>query len=181
MVERAKHGIRQLDVRITNWMAKNGPVLLRWSLGIIFLWFGALKFFPGISSAEDIATRTMSVITFHQVSPEILRNVLAAWECAIGIGLIAGVAMRAVLLLLFLQMAGTLTPLFFFTDELFTIFPFAPTLEGQYIVKNLVLISAAIMIGGTVRGGAVVADPQIAAIGRQKMDAENRQPLQKSG
>jgi uncharacterized membrane protein YkgB len=85
--------------------------------------------------------------------------VLAAWECAIGLGLVAGVGMRGVLLLLFLQMIGTLAPLFLFPREVFHRIPYAPTLEGQYIIKNLVLISAALVIGATVRGGALVADP----------------------
>ena len=67
--------------------------------------------------------------------------------------------MRAVLLLLFLQMAGTITPIFLFPEEVFTRIPYAPTLEGQYIIKNAVLIAAAVVIGATVRGGAVVADP----------------------
>jgi hypothetical protein len=72
--------------------------------------------------------------------------------------------MRGILLLLFLQMLGTMTPLFLFPGEVFTRIPWAPTLEGQYIIKNLVLISAGLVLGATVRGGAVVADPEIARI-----------------
>jgi hypothetical protein len=79
--------------------------------------------------------------------------------------------MRATLLLLFVQMVGTTTPVLLFPQEVFTVFPYALTLEGQYIVKNLVLISAAIVIGATVRGGALVADPEIA---RQALDNGNR-------
>jgi hypothetical protein len=66
---------------------------------------------------------------------------------------------RAVLLLLVVQMAGTLAPVFLFPGEVFHRFPYAPTLEGQYIIKNLVLMSAAVVIGATVRGGVLVADP----------------------
>jgi hypothetical protein len=72
--------------------------------------------------------------------------------------------MRITLLLLFLQMAGTFTPILLFPAEVFTRIPYAPTLEGQYIIKNLVLISAGIVIGATVRGGAVVADPEVVRI-----------------
>ena len=75
------------------------------------------------------------------------------------IGLLFGLYLRATLFLLWLQMLGTITPLFFFPHEVFAVFPFAPTLEGQYIVKNIVLISAGLVIGATVRGGRVVADP----------------------
>lgn len=81
-----------LDARITNWMARHGVPLLRISLGIVFLWFGAL------------------------------------------------------------------TPLVLFPGEVFTRIPYAPTLEGQYIIKNAVLVSAAIVIGATVRGGGLVAE-----------------------
>jgi len=58
--------------------------------------------------------------------------------------------------LLFLQMAGTMTPLVLFPAETFVRFPYAPTLEGQYIIKNLVLISAGLVVGSTVRGGRIV-------------------------
>jgi hypothetical protein len=85
--------------------------------------------------------------------------VLAAWECLIGIGLVTGLFLRLTLLLLAAQMLGTLTPLVLFPNEVFTHVPFAPTLEGQYIIKNAVLISAAIVIGATVRGGGLVAEP----------------------
>ena len=83
---------------------------------------------------------------------------LAGWECLIGLGLLFGIFMRATLLLLAVQMAGTLTPLLLFPGEVFTRIPYAPTLEGQYIIKNAVLISAAIVLGGTVRGGGLVAE-----------------------
>lgn len=149
----------RVDTRLTRWMARHGIVLLRFSLGVVFLWFGALKFFPGLSPAQGLATRTITVLSGGLIPPEISLPALAAWECLIGIGLISGVFMRAVLLLLFMQMAGTITPIFLFPDEVFTRIPYAPTLEGQYIIKNAVLVAAAVVIGATVRGGAVVADP----------------------
>jgi uncharacterized membrane protein YkgB len=148
----------KIDKHVTRWMAHHGVAALRISLGIVFLWFGVLKFFPGLSPAQDIATRTIDVLFNSAVSPRIALYVLAAWECVIGLGLILGVALRAVILLLLVQMMGTLTPLLLFPSETFYRFPFAPTLEGQYIIKNLVLISAALVIGATVRGGALVAD-----------------------
>lgn len=152
----------RIDVTVTNWMARFGIVLLRVSLGIVFLWFGILKFFPDLSPAQDLATRTMDQLTFGLIPAQVSIPMLAAWECLIGIGLIFGVLIRATLLLLFLQMLGTITPIFFFPQEVFTRIPYAPTLEGQYIIKNIVLVSAGLVIGATVRGGAVIADPRIA-------------------
>ena len=148
-----------VDVRLTNWMAHYGILLLRVSLGIVFFWFGALKFFPGLSPAQDLATRTIGVLTFGLIPAHVSILILAIWECLIGLGLIIGAFMRATLLLLWLQMLGTITPIFFFPQEVFTRIPYAPTLEGQYIIKNIVLISAGIVIGATVRGGRMVADP----------------------
>ena len=146
-----------IDTRITAWMARHGIVLLRVSLGIVFFWFGFLKFFPGLSPAQDIATRTISALTFGLISANVSLMILAVWECLIGLGLMLGIFMRTTLLLLFLQMLGAITPLFLFPNEVFTVIPYAPTLEGQYIIKNIVLISSGIVIGATVRGGKLIS------------------------
>jgi uncharacterized membrane protein YphA (DoxX/SURF4 family) len=130
----------------------------RIALGIVFLWFGALKFVPDLSPAEDLAARTVETLTLGLVPPSVSVPVLAAWECAIGIGLLSGRFLRLTLLLLAVQMAGTVTPLVLFPNETFTRFPWAPTLEGQYIIKNVVLIAAAMVVGATVRGGRLDAD-----------------------
>jgi uncharacterized membrane protein YphA (DoxX/SURF4 family) len=147
-----------IDARITRWMARYGLRLLRISLGVVFLWFGVLKFFPGMSPASDLAARTIDVLSFGIVRTSVSVPLLAGWECLIGVGLLFGIFMRATLLLLAVQMAGTLTPLVLFPSEVFTHIPYAPTLEGQYIIKNAVLISAAIVLGATVRGGGLVAE-----------------------
>ena len=140
-----------LDIRVTRWMARQGPVLLRLSLGIVFLWFGALKFLPGGSPAESLATRTVSALSGGGVPASVSLPVLAGWECLIGLGLLTGKFLRVTLALLFVQMLGTLTPLVLFPHEVFIRIPFMPSLEGQYIIKNLVLISAAIVVGASVR------------------------------
>ncbi len=147
-----------LDARITRWMARYGLLLLRISLGIVFLWFGALKFFPGLSPAHNLASRTIEALSFGTVHANVSIPILATWECLIGLGLLLGIFMRATLLLLAVQMAGTLMPLVLFPSEVFTRIPYAPTLEGQYIIKNAVLISAAIVLGATVRGGRLSAE-----------------------
>lgn len=158
--ERVRLGFIRVDKHITNWMAKYGVVLLRVSLGIVFFWFGVLKFFPSLSPAQELATRTIEVLSFGLVKPSLSLPILALWECLIGLGLISGKFLRATILLLLLQMLGTVTPLVLFPNESFTQFPYAPTLEGQYIIKNIVLVSAALVVGATVRGGRLVADPK---------------------
>ena len=143
----------KIDIAITEWMSKNGLMFLRISIGIIFFWFGILKFFEGYSPAEGLAIKTIDALSFSLLPQKVIIYGLAAWEVLIGIGLLFNIFMRETLLLLFLQMIGTFTPLFLFPSEVFHIFPVALTLEGQYIVKNLVLVSAGIVLGSTVRGG----------------------------
>jgi uncharacterized membrane protein YkgB len=151
--------LQAMDLAIIGWMARFGPVLLRVSLGIVFLWFGALKFFPHLSPAQELATRTISILTWDLLPPSVSLPVLAAWECLIGLGLLLGRGLRGILLLLYVQMLGTLTPIVLFPNEVFVRIPYAPTLEGQYIIKNLVLISAGVVVGATVRGGWLVPEP----------------------
>lgn len=152
--------LESIDIRITRALARWGVPVLRIGLGVVFLWFGFLKFFPGASPAEALAARTIEVMSFGRVGPSVSLPVLAVWESLIGLGLLTGRYLRATLLLLALQMLGTLTPLLLFPDETFSIFPVAPTLEGQYIIKNVVLIGAAMVVGATVRGGRLEPDPR---------------------
>lgn len=150
----------RLDARIVAGLARAAVPALRYGLALIFLWFGGLKFFPDLSPAADLATRTIERLSFGLVTPDLALPILASWETLIGLGLLTGRFMRATLLLLALQMVGTVTPLVLFPGEVFTLVPIAPTLEGQYIIKNVVLIGAAMVIGATVRGGRLVAEPE---------------------
>jgi len=147
-----------IDLAITRWMSAKGLVLLRLSIGIVFFWFGFLKYFEGLSPAEDIAVRTVSTMTFGLIDDRLILYGLATWEVLIGIGLIFKLFMRATLLLLYLQMLGTFMPIFLFPDEVFHLFPISFTLEGQYIINNIVVLSAGIVIGATVRGGTLVPE-----------------------
>ncbi len=147
--------IDRLDRRITAWMGRYGLTMMRVALGVIFFWFGALKLIPGMSPAEDLVRNSVFFI-----DPALFQPVLAAWEMAIGLGLMTGYFMRLTLLLLFLQMPGTALPILVTPDAVFTSFPFGLTLEGQYIVKNLALITAGIVLGSTVRGGRIVTESE---------------------
>jgi uncharacterized membrane protein YphA (DoxX/SURF4 family) len=140
----------KLDRKITCWMAEYGMLILRIGLGVVFFWFGVLKFFKGLSPAEELVRNTIFFM-----DPDIFIPVLAAWESIIGIGLITGKFMRLTLLLLFLQMPGTALPLLILPEKVWTHFPYGLTLEGQYIIKNLVLIGAGLVLGSTVRGGKI--------------------------
>ena len=144
----------KIDRAITHWMADYGLLILRIGLGVVFFWFGALKLVPGLSPAEELVRNTI-----YFVNPDLFLPVLAIWEMLIGLGLIFGKFMRLTLLLLFLQMPGTALPLLILPEVTWTAFPIGLTLEGQYIIKNLVLIGAGLVLGGTVRGGRLDPEP----------------------
>jgi len=148
-----------VDRRITDVLARIGVPAVRIALGIVFFWFGVLKLFPGLSPAEDLAARTIQTLSGGAIGPSVSLPFLAIWECLIGLGLLFDRFLRATLFLLAVQMVGTLTPLFLFPSETWTHFPYAPTLEGQYIIKNVVLIAGAMVVGSTVRGGRIVPEP----------------------
>ena len=153
--------IERLDLRITSTLARVAVPTLRIALGVVFLWFGLLKFFPNLSPAEMLAARTIEQLTFGAVPPAVSLPVLAAWETVIGLGLILGRGLRGILFLLAVQMLGTFTPLLLFPQETFSVFPVVPTLEGQYIIKNIVLIGAAMVVGATVRGGGISPEAHV--------------------
>ncbi|MGA0333284.1 MAG: hypothetical protein ACO3NW_04950 [Kiritimatiellia bacterium] len=126
-------------------MHRNGLWMLRAALGIIFIWFGALKPF-GLSPAQELVANTV-----YWVDPAWFIPLLGWWEVAIGLGLVFKPLIRAAIALLFLQMPGTFMPLVLLPEVCFTHFPLGLTLEGQYIIKNLVLIAAALVVGGSLR------------------------------
>ena len=159
LIDAARTFLNRVDLAITRWMAGFGIVLLRLSLGVVFLWFGALKFYPNVSPAQELATRTIHTLSGGLVPASVSLSFLAGCECLIGIGLLVGRGLRGILLLLYVQMLGTLTPIVLFPHEVFTRIPYVPTLEGQYIIKNLVLISAAMAVGGTVRTASAAGTP----------------------
>lgn len=143
----------RLDTVIAHGLSRVGVRLLRYALGVVFVWFGALKLVPGLSPAEGLVTETALALANLAVfpPPEIFVPLLGVWEVLIGVMLIVRPLVRVALLLLLFQMPGTLLPIVLFPDQVFTQFPYGLTLEGQYIIKNVVLVAAALVVGGTVR------------------------------
>ena len=133
------------DTRICEVMDRYCQPLMRFSIALIFIWFGLLKPW-GMSPEEELIKRTV-----YWVSPQIFLPVLGWWEVAVGLCLLYRPLIRIALLLLLLQLPGTMLPLILLPDVCFTQPPFGLSLEGQYIVKNIFLVSAAFVIGGKVR------------------------------
>ncbi len=141
----------ELDRKISDFMSNWGVFALRMSLGIIFIWFGILKPF-GLSPAEPLLLKTVTWIPVFE--PKTWLIIIGWWEVVIGILFLFRPTIRIAIALLALQLVGTFMPLFVLPYVTFQAahFPYAPTTEGQYIIKNLLIISAALVVGGTVRG-----------------------------
>lgn len=139
------HWFDMIDQQITGWMDKYCHLLMRISISVIFIWFGMLK--PlGLSPEEELIKNTV-----YWLPPDYFIPILGGWEVMIGVLLLNRYLTRIALLLLLLQLPGTMLPLFLLPDVCFWQIPFGLTLEGQYIVKNIFLLSAAFVIGSKVR------------------------------
>jgi len=130
---------KALNISISN----RSVTILRCSIGVIYLWFGVLKFFHGYSPAEDLAINTINKLTAGLLSAQASILLLAIWETVLGALLILGYEIKKVLVFLFLHMACTFTPMLFFPAISFKMAPYGFTLLGQYIMKNIIIISAA--------------------------------------
>jgi uncharacterized membrane protein YphA (DoxX/SURF4 family) len=129
--------------RASDWLARYSVEILRVALGVVFLVFGALKFVPDASPAEALVERTIDTLSFGIVSGQPAVVLTAVAECFIGITLITGKFLRLGLLVLGGSMVGIMSPLvLFFTD----LVPDTPTLEAQYVFKDIVLIAAGLVV-----------------------------------
>lgn len=149
--------LMHIEGRIHCWLMRFSIVALRVSMGAVFLGFGILKFFPGISPAEDLVEATISMMTFGLVPDQVGVVVTAVIECVIGISLIVGRGLRLTVYLLAAELVGILSPLVLLPDRLFAGPYHAPTLEGQYVLKDIVLVAAAMVIATQFRGAAISA------------------------
>jgi len=138
---------------------------LRISVGAVFLAFGVLKYFPGVSPAEGLAIKTTGLLTFGLVPWRVGIIGIASLECFIGICLLANRHMRLALWLLAVELMGVLAPLVLLPGRLFSGPHRAPTLEGQYVLKDVILVAAGmVIVAGTLRGGHMVGDEPSAGV-----------------
>lgn len=168
--DRASEVFERVDRRFVHWLGHRGPMLLRVAIGVVFVWFGALKFFPALSPAEDLAGATIERLTLGIITSDVGMVLLATLEVAIGLGLMFWIWPRVTLAVVVFHLLGTMTPLVLFPDLTFTVFPIAPTLEGQYILKNFVLIAAGLTLGALVRGAHFPCPPGCELQARDEVD-----------
>jgi putative oxidoreductase len=151
-LHRSRAVLEQVFARATAWLARHSVDLLRLSLGAVFLGFGALKFVPGLSPAAGLAGQTFSELTLGVIPAATGVVVVAALETAIGLSLLTGRLLRLGLALLGFAMVGILSPLVLVPEELFRGALYAPTLTGQYVLKDVVLLAAAVAVATSVLG-----------------------------
>lgn len=144
--------VTQLRSGIATFLARYSITLLRVSLGLVFLGFGILKFFD-LSPAQDLAERTTDALTFGVLSGTAAGIYVAALESSIGLCLISGRHVRLGLALLGIAMVGILSPLVLFPGDLFAGKDHAPTLEGQYVIKDIVLLASGLVVAARELGG----------------------------
>lgn len=127
-------------------IARDKTILIAISIGIAYLWFGLLKFFPHLSPAEDLAIETIAKITFHAIPEKVSIFILAIWESLVGALLLINYRKRWLIFLALVHMLFTFAPLFIMSDACFERHFYEPNLLGQYIIKNLIIVSALIVL-----------------------------------
>jgi uncharacterized membrane protein YkgB len=135
-----------LTPTLTHRFADAVPRALRIAIGLIYIWFGALKFVTGASPAAQLATRTMSALTFDIVPGSVSRPLLAVFEALIGLGFLSGRFRRLVLAAFLTQVLGALSSLVLAPHLVWRHAPLEPTLAGQYVLKDLILLTAGLLV-----------------------------------
>lgn len=129
--------------RLIGWFTDHSVSLLRISIGIVFLWFGLLKVFD-ITPVDFLVNET-----FPFMGDNFLL-ILGIWETLIGLGFIFGKFLKATLLLFWLQMGGVFMSPILKPETFFLGNPFVLTMEGEFLVKNIVLLAASLVIAKAV-------------------------------
>ncbi len=145
--------------RVHALLVRYSIVALRVSLGATFFAFGVLKYFPGVSPAQNLAETTSDILFLGLVPANVAVILIATLECTIGVLLMSARGMRIAVYLLVGELVGILSPIVLLPGRLFSGPYGAPTLEGQYVVKDIVLVAAAMVIAAaSFRGGRLVRD-----------------------
>ncbi|MEW2266071.1 DoxX family membrane protein [Streptomyces sp. NPDC047853] len=135
---------RTATQRAAEYYRMRSTAVLRISVGVLYCWFGALKFFPAASPAEEIAAAAMTKLTGGLLPTTLSMPLLGTAETLIGLALVTGLFLRPALMAFFGHMAGVFTSLALLHGQMWH--HGVPTLEGQYVLKNLVLVAACLTV-----------------------------------
>jgi uncharacterized membrane protein YkgB len=134
----------EIEEKIFRAFNKYGHKVHRLSLGFIFIWYGLLKPFGAKTTTSLLAH------TIYFFPPEFVLPILGWWEVAIGICLICRPLVKLSIILQFIRIPGTILALFIHPEVCFVHIPFVPSPEGQYLIKDIVILFAGIAIAGTI-------------------------------
>ncbi len=137
-----------IDLIFIRAFKKMAPALSRVAIFIVFFWFGILKVLslsPANPLVAELLKVTLPLITFQQFI-----IFFGIFEMIIGIAFLVPGLERLAIALLIPHMITTILPLVFLSQMTWTGF-LVPTLEGQYIIKNLVIIALAFVIGSQLK------------------------------
>ncbi len=155
VLSRLAQRLDAIELAVHDWLVSHSINILRVSLGCVFLGFGFLKFFPMVSPAEQLVMDTTSILTFDLVPGSVSIIAIAVLECVIGLWLLSGRALRGVMYLLAIELVGILAPVVVLGHRLFSGPHNAPTLQGQYVLKDVILVAAVLVLAATVRGASL--------------------------
>lgn len=137
------------------WLVSHSITALRLALGAVFLGFGVLKYFPGVSPAAGLAEATIQQMTAGLIPGSVALVATATLECVIGVLLLVGRGLRLTVYLLGAELLGILSPVVLLPARLFAGPYHAPTLEGQYVLKDVILVAASMVIATRFRGAKI--------------------------
>jgi len=161
--------VTRIDTAAHRFLVRRSLLLLRWAVGVIFVFFGALKLVPGASPAEGLVMEAIEAMTFGLVPGRAGVAFTGAIEVALGVLLVTGRLRRLTIYVLGLELIGILAPLVVLPSRLFD--GVMPTLEGQYVLKDIILFAAGMVLAATIRGGRLVAGPGTAEPTKQQGDS----------
>ncbi len=159
---------------VHEWLVRHSITALRISLGTVFLAFGVVKYFPGVSPAENLTITNLRILTFGWLPDHVGILLTATLECLIGLSLLLGRGLRVTVYLLAVELLGILSPLVLLTGRLFSGPYHAPTLEGQYVLKDLILVAAGMVIATDFRGAKITYTDDSPTTGAGPRRADHR-------
>jgi putative oxidoreductase len=159
LTERVTVEVRHIENAVHRQLVLHSVTALRIALGIVFLGFGVLKYFPGVSPAQHVTEATTHILFLGLIPGDIAIKMIATLECFIGLSLLTRRYLRLTMWLLAIEFIGILSPIFLLSGQLFSGPHHAPTLTGQYCIKDIILVTGAMVVAaGSFRGGRMVRD-----------------------
>lgn len=140
--------IKETDARIIHILRAYSLPLSRFALFLIFFWFGILKVIGASPASPMVLALLHTTMPFFE--PNLFLVCFGLFEALIGLCFLIPRLERVAIALLIIHLFTTILPLFLMADMTWSR-PFVPTMEGQYIIKNILILALAVGIGAHLR------------------------------